>query len=68
MLHILHKMNNSEICYYGRLQVHMSTLSYFLLWYQMSIAHCLTPTVLSMWRLPGIHGGKSRDSSNQSTG
>lgn len=34
----------------------------------MSLAHFPTPIALSMWRLPGIRGGKSRDSSSLSMG
>ena len=46
----------------------MSTFSLFLFWCQMSSARFLTPTVLSMWRLPGIRGGRSRGSSSPSMG
>ena len=34
----------------------------------MSLAHFPTPIALSLWRLPGIHGGKSKASSSLSTG
>lgn len=52
----------------GGLKVHMLNLLFFLSWYQMSSALFLTPTVLSMWRLPGTRGGRSRDSSSLSMG
>lgn len=58
----------STFYYHSTNQHCLDNLFFLITSVQMSLALFLTLTVHSMWKLRGIHGGRSRDSLSQSMG